>query len=219
MSIIAENLLKVKNSLPPNITLVAISKTKPVEDILEAYNAGHKIFGENKVQELAHKFALLPYDIRWHLVGHLQTNKVKYIAPFVSMIQSVDSIKLLEEINKRGKENNRKISVLCQIYIAKEDSKFGLDEKELEEICEYIKHFSHVELCGLMGMATNTKDQQIIRNEFTYLKTLFAKIKSKYFFNSSSFKEISMGMSGDYVMAIEEGSTMVRVGSSIFGGR
>ena len=199
--------------------MVAISKTRPAEDIMEAYQAGHKIFGENKVQELVNKYDVLPKDIEWHLVGHLQTNKVKYIVPFVSMIHSVDSLKLLQEIEKQGAKMDRKVPVLLQVYIAKEESKFGLDEKELAEICMQAEQFMFVELCGVMGMATNTEDTAVVRNEFRYLKQLFEKIRQQYFSANPSFKEISMGMSGDYLLAIEEGSTLIRVGSSIFGAR
>jgi pyridoxal phosphate enzyme (YggS family) len=219
MEVIQENLLRVKNALPPHVTLVAISKTKPVEDIVVAYHAGQEIFGENKVQELMEKQELMPKDIQWHLVGHLQTNKVKYIAPFIALIHSVDSLKLLEEIHRQGMKINRKIPVLLQIYIAKEETKFGLDEKELNEILQYKNEFTSVEFCGLMGMATNTEDMNVVRNEFNYLKTLFDQIRSRYFPGELSFKEISMGMSSDYEIAIEEGSTMVRIGSSIFGAR
>ncbi len=219
MSIVADNLLKIKSSLPTHVTLVAISKTKTVEDIMLAYNANQRIFGENKVQELVDKYEQMPKDIEWHLVGHLQTNKVKYIAPFVSLIHSVDSYKLLQEINKQGTKVNKKISVLLQIYIAKEESKFGLDENELNDILKDKNSFTHIQFVGLMGMATNTEDENIVRKEFASLKTLFDKIKASYFYDDIAFKEISMGMSGDYKIAIEEGSTMVRVGSSIFGGR
>jgi pyridoxal phosphate enzyme (YggS family) len=219
MSIIAQNLKMVKEKLPSNVTLVAISKTKPVIDIMEVYEEGHRIFGENKVQELVEKYEDLPKDIEWHLVGHLQSNKVKYIVPFVSMIHSVDSLKLLLEINKQGEKANRKINVLLQIYIAKEESKFGLDEMELEEILKQNNSLPYIQFCGLMGMATNTDDEEIVRNEFRSLKHLFKSVKAEYFSEDKSFKEISMGMSGDYQIAIEEGSTMVRVGSSIFGNR
>jgi PLP dependent protein len=219
MSFIADQLLEVKKHLPPHVTLVAISKTKPNQDILEAYQAGQRVFGENKVQELVEKFETLPKDIEWHLVGHLQTNKVKYIAPFVGLIHSVDSKKLLEEINKQGNRINRKIPILLQIYIAKEETKFGLDESELHEICTLINQFTHIEFKGLMGMATNTNDSSIVRNEFKFLKDIFDQVKKKYYTDNNSFKEISMGMSSDYLIAIEEGSTMVRVGSNIFGQR
>jgi len=219
MSIITNHLLELKKYLPSHITLVAISKTKPVEDVMEAYHAGQKIFGENKVQELVEKYENLPKDIQWHLVGHLQTNKVKYIASFVSLIHSVDSLKLLQEINKQGVKMNKKISILLQMYIAKEESKFGLDENEINEILKNKYQFTHIQFCGLMGMATNTEDENIVRKEFSSLKMFFDQVKKIHFENDIFFKEISMGMSSDYQMAIEEGSTIVRVGSSIFGGR
>jgi pyridoxal phosphate enzyme (YggS family) len=219
MQFIEENLFRVKNSLPSHVTLVAISKNKPVEDIVVAYHSGQEIFGENKVQELVEKQELLPKDIQWHLVGHLQTNKIKYIIPFVSLIHSVDSLKLLKEIDKEGSKINRTIPVLLQIYIAKEESKFGLNENELEEILQIKDQFKNIQFSGLMGMATNTNDMNIVRNEFKSLKMLFDKIKIQYFSGEAIFKEISMGMSGDYEIAIEEGSTMIRVGSSIFGSR
>ena len=205
--------------MPSDVTLVAISKTKPFIDIMEVYEEGHRIFGENKVQELVEKYDGLPKDIEWHLVGHLQSNKVKYIVPFVSMIHSVDSLKLLQEINKQGEKIHRKINILLQVYIAKEETKFGLDDNELDEILKQKNTLSNIQFCGLMGMATNTDDEKVVRNEFKSLKDLFKKVKAEYFLNDASFKEISMGMSGDYQIAIEEGSTMVRVGSSIFGGR
>ncbi len=219
MGIISENLLEVKKTLPPHVSLVAISKTKPIEDILEAYSTGHKIFGENKVQELIEKYNELPKDIQWHLVGHLQTNKIKYIIPFVSLIHSVDSWKLALEIEKQATRIGKQVPILLQVYIAKEETKFGLDEEELVELCEATEHFPHLNFCGLMGMATNTTDEQIVRNEFKYLKNLFDQTKIRYFSDQPGFKEISMGMSNDYLMAVEEGSTMVRVGSSIFGER
>jgi pyridoxal phosphate enzyme (YggS family) len=219
MSTIPENLQKIRSTLPPHVSLVAISKTKPAEDIMQAYEAGQRIFGENKVQELVNKYELLPKDIQWHLVGHLQTNKVKYIAPFVALIHSVDSLKLLQAINQQGAKCQRKIPVLLQVYIAKEETKFGLDQAELEEICSQISQFNFVSIEGVMGMATNTEDENIVRSEFRNLKNIFLRLQSSYFHQSLEFKHISMGMSGDYIMAIEEGSTMVRVGSSIFGGR
>jgi len=219
MGYISENLNEVKRTLPSNVSLVAISKTKPVSDIMEAYNAGQRIFGENKVQEMIGKYEEMPKDIEWHLVGHLQTNKVKYVAPFVSLIHSVDSLKLMEEINKQGIKYSRKIPVLLQVYIAKEESKFGLDEKELIEILDLKYSFQNIQIMGLMGMATNTDNVETIRKEFNSLKVLFDQIKLKYFENDPAFKEVSMGMSGDYLLAIKEGSTMVRVGSSIFGRR
>jgi len=219
MGIISNNLADIKSSIPSGVTLVAISKTKPVIDIMEVYMEGHRIFGENKVQELIGKYEELPKDIEWHLVGHLQSNKVKYIVPFVSLIHSIDSIKLLSEINKQAEKLDKQVNVLLQIYIADEETKFGLDENELEEILNQKDSFTYIQVCGLMGMATNTDDENVVRKEFKSLKDLFTKVKSKYFSDSVSFKEISMGMSGDYKMAIEEGSTMVRVGSSLFGER
>jgi len=200
-----------------NITLVAVSKTKPVEDILALYHLGQKDFGENYVQELAEKYDRLPKDIRWHFIGHLQTNKVKYIAPFVSLIQSVDSEKLLKEIDKQAKKNNRIIECLLQVHIAKEETKFGLDENELDDIMKDTKH-SNIRICGLMGMASFTTDEKIVRREFQFLKSLFDKY-STIGTRPSAFSRLSMGMSSDYKMAIEEGSNMVRIGSLLFGER
>lgn len=214
---IAKNLQQIKSTLPNKVTLVAVSKTKPNEDILEAYNVGHRVFGENKVQELAEKHETLPKDIEWHMIGHLQRNKVKYIAPFVHLIHGVDSFKLLKEINKRAFQNNRTINCLLQIHIAQEQTKFGFSEEEVIALLnsqEY-KELTNVKIVGLMGMATFTDDETQIRNEFKSLKQLFDKLST---FNLQ-FTTLSMGMSGDYQIAIEEGSTMVRVGSSIFGER
>ncbi len=218
---IIENLTKVKANLPQNVKLVAVSKTKPESMILELYNAGHKIFGENKVQELVGKYESLPKDIEWHMIGHLQTNKVKYIAPFVSLIHSVDREKLLAEINKRAKNANRVIDCLIQIHIAQEETKFGMSFEEAEEFFASgrLKNYPNVRIVGLMGMATNTPDKEQVRKEFRSLKQFFDKIKSLYYNGDDSFKEISMGMSGDYRIAVEEGSTIVRVGSLIFGAR
>lgn len=214
---IAENIKKIKNSIPPNVTLVAVSKTKPVEAILEAYNVGQRDFGENKVQEMVAKYEVLPKDINWHMIGHLQTNKVKYIAPFVYLIHGVDSIKLLKEINKRAAQNNRIIKCLLQVHIAKESTKFGFDLKEVEDLLNTndIKAFKNVKIVGLMGMATFTENKEQIRNEFSNLSNLFNRLKPNY----PEFEILSMGMSGDYEIAIEEGSNMVRIGSSIFGER
>jgi len=214
---ITENLHQIRSTLPENVTLVAVSKTKPNEAILEAYNVGHRIFGENKVQELTDKYETLPKDIEWHMIGHLQSNKVKYIAPFVSLIHGVDSFKLLQEINKRAEQNNRVIDCLLQIHIAEEDSKFGFDEKEVLELLasEEFKSLQNVTVIGLMGMATFTDNEDQIRKEFTGLKQLFDKLQTSNF----KLQTLSMGMSGDYQLAIECGSTMVRVGSSIFGDR
>lgn len=217
---IKENLLKIKNSIPEQVTLVAVSKTKPNEAILEAYQAGQRVFGENKVQELTEKYESLPKDIEWHMIGHLQTNKVKYIAPFVSLIHGIDSLKLLKEVNKRAKQNNRIINCLLQIHIAEEDTKFGFDENEVKVLlaCDEFKGLESIKIIGLMGMATFTDDESQIRREFKSLKSLFNQLKTLNTFNFQ-LSTLSMGMSGDYKIAIEEGSTMVRVGSAIFGHR
>lgn len=218
---IKENLDKIRQTIPPNVTLVAVSKTKPVSALQEVYDAGQRIFGENKVQEMTEKEALLPKDIQWHLIGHLQTNKVKYIAPFVSMIHSVDSMKLLKEINKEALKNNRTIECLLQFHIAQEETKFGLSIEEATEILqsrEFVE-MQNVSIVGIMGMASFTNDEEVVRQEFRNLEHYFQILKSHFFKFNEHFKEISMGMSGDYMMAIEEGSTMVRVGSSIFGSR
>ncbi len=218
---IEENLQKVQNEIPEGVTLVAVSKTKPNSDIEKLYNIGQRIFGENKVQELVDKHDLLPKDIQWHLIGHLQTNKVKYIAPFVSLIHSIDSFKLLKEVNKEGKKNDRVIPCLLQFHIAEEDSKFGLSMDDANEILsskEFIE-MKNISIEGVMGMATFTDDTNQVSSEFRTLESYFNVLKSHYFKFNDGFKEISMGMSGDYKLAIEEGSTMVRVGSSIFGSR
>jgi len=221
MSKIAENLKNIKKEIPSNITLVAVSKTKPNEDILEAYQIGHKVFGENKVQELTRKAEELPKDIEWHYIGHLQTNKVKYLAPFVSLIHAVDSLKLLKEINKQARKNERVISCLLQFHIAHEDTKFGLDLEEAKEILnsDIYQAMKNVNIVGVMGMATYTEDKNQIQKEFSNLQNYFLEIKKEYFAQNDSFKEVSMGMSGDYQIAIEKGSTMIRVGSAIFGER
>lgn len=220
---ISQNLNNIKSSLPEYVTLVAVSKTKPNADILEAYEAGQRVFGENYVQELVEKQEQLPNDIQWHFIGHLQSRKAKLIAPFVSLIHGVDSLKLLQEINKQAAKNNRVIDCLLQVHIADEETKFGLDEKELEEILKQLLDsarsdnnvFKNVRVVGLMGMATFTEDQNQIKKEFDYLKSLFDKFKIL----NSELKILSMGMSGDYELAISCGSTMVRIGSSIFGSR
>lgn len=203
------------------VTLVAVSKTKPVEAISHLYDQGQRIFGENKVQELVEKHEKLPKDIEWHLIGHLQKNKVKYIAPFVKMIHSVDSLELLVTINKEAAKNNRVIDVLLQFHIAKEDTKFGLDLHEAIELLDQnIKNeLPNIQICGVMGMATFTDNTTLVQREFKQLKLYFEQLKSAYFINDDKFKEISMGMSGDYELAISEGSTMIRVGSAIFGTR
>lgn len=217
MSFIKENISKIKSNTPTNVTLVAVSKTYPNSALLEAYEAGQRVFGENKVQELTNKYETLPKDIEWHMIGHLQTNKVKYIAPFVSLIHGVDSFKLLKEINKRAAQNERVINCLLQIHIADEDTKFGFDEKEVVELIqsEAFQDLKNIKIVGLMGMATNTTDESQIRKEFKSLRTLFTKLNTQH----SSLNTLSMGMSSDYKIAIEEGSTMIRVGSSIFGQR
>ncbi len=214
---ISENLNKIKSSIPKDVTLVVVTKTQPVEKLMEVYAAGHKIFGENKVQEMLDKYEQLPKDIEWHLIGHLQSNKVKLIAPFVSLIHSVDSLKLLQEINKQALKNNRIIDCLLQVYIAREETKFGLDFMESEKLfySEEIKQLKNIRITGLMGMATNTADPEQIKNEFQSLNTIFKKLKTQ----NSSIKILSMGMSSDYSIAIENGSNLIRVGSSIFGFR
>lgn len=204
-----------------DVTLVAVSKTKPVADILEAYHAGQRIFGENMVQELLEKQEALPKDIEWHLIGHLQTNKVKYIAPFVAMIESVDSLKLLKEIDKHAAKHHRVIDCLLQVYIADEDSKFGLDHAELIELFrdEEFAAMRHVRIRGLMGIATNTENEKVIKAEFYELKMLFDGVKASFYRNETSFDTLSMGMSSDYKLAVENGSNMVRLGSTVFGKR
>jgi pyridoxal phosphate enzyme (YggS family) len=219
---IADNLIKYKKELEgENVELIAVSKFNDAAAILEAYNAGQRIFGENIVQELAEKAEALPKDIEWHMIGHLQSNKVKYIAPFISLIQSVDSIKLLAEINKQAAKQNRVIDCLLQVYIADEDTKFGLDHAEVIELLrseEYLD-MKNIRITGLMGIASNNAEEKQTKDEFQELKVLFDGIKVSFFRKEDSFKELSMGMSGDYKLAIEEGSTMVRIGSSIFGAR
>ncbi len=219
---IAENLnLLSENLKNTNCKLIAVSKTYPKEAVEEAYAAGQRIFGENKVQELLPKFEDLSKDIQWHLIGHLQTNKVKFIAPFIHLIHSVDSMKLVKEINKEGVKNNRVISILLQIYIADEETKFGLSFAEAEELLNSteFKNLTNVTVKGFMGMATNTEDLSKIRLEFRSLKAFFDKCKTLYMQSNKEFNEVSMGMSSDYKIAIEEGSTLVRIGSAIFGNR
>ena len=218
---ISENLARIKQSLPAEVTLVAVSKTKPASDIQEAYNARQRIFGENKAQELAQKAQELPKDIDWHFIGHLQTNKVKYIAPYVQLIHSIDSLKLLKEVNKQALKNNRTIDCLLQFHIAIESSKFGLSLQESEVLLasDGFASLKNVRITGVMGMASFVNDEKQIRNEFSSLKSNFLALKNGFFKNSENFNTISMGMSGDYKIAIEEGSNMVRVGSLIFGNR
>lgn len=217
---IAKNLESIANSIPEHVTLVAVSKTKPTSDIMEAYNAGQRIFGENKIQEMVEKHDELPKDIQWHMIGHLQRNKVKYMASFVHLIHGVDSFKTLKEINKQAKKHDRVISCLLQVKIAKEDSKFGLSQPDLTEILEHpeLNTLENIQITGLMGMASFVSDEVEIRSEFNTLKTVFESHKNTKK-NNLNLDIISMGMSGDYKLAIEEGSTMIRVGSSIFGTR
>jgi len=214
---IKENLNQIKSSLPGHVTLVAVSKTKPVSDILEAYNAGHRIFGENKIQEMTEKWQQLPKDIAWHMIGHVQRNKVKYMAEFVSLIHGVDNLKLLKEINKQALKHNRTIECLLQIHIAEEDTKFGFDENEVTELMssEEFKSLTNIKISGLMGMATYTQDKDQIKAEFRSLNALFNKFRMQ----NAEFRILSMGMSDDYKLAIECGSNMIRIGSSIFGDR
>ena len=218
---ISENLLRLKTKIPASVTLIAVSKTKPESEILEAYRCGQRHFGENKVQETVKKYEDLPKDICWHFIGHLQTNKVKYIAPFIHLIHGVDSLKLLQEINRQAQKSNRVLNCLLQFHIAQEDTKFGFDFEECQTMLhqEDFKTLNHIKICGVMGMATFTDDITQQHQEFTALKIIFEKLKADYFRDSENFKIISMGMSEDYEVAIAEGSTMVRIGSAIFGER
>ncbi|MBF0695512.1 MAG: YggS family pyridoxal phosphate-dependent enzyme [Flavobacterium sp.] len=213
---VSENIQRIKSQLPSDVTLVAVSKTQPISSILQAYDAGQRIFGENKIQEMADKHSQLPQNIQWHMIGHVQTNKVKIMAPFVSLIHGVDSFKLLVEINKQAAKNNRVIDCLLQIHIATEDTKFGLDEGELDQILnsDELPELTNITIKGLMGMATFTDDESVIKREFSSLKTLFDNYSADF-----NFSTLSMGMSGDYKIAIDSGSNMVRIGSSIFGAR
>ncbi len=217
MKIISENLIKIKSELPEDVTLVAVSKTKPVAEIMEAYDAGQRIFGENKIQEMAAKYEEMPKDIEWHMIGHIQRNKVKYMASFVNLIHAVDSLRLLTEINKQALKNNRVIHCLLQLKIASEESKFGLTEVEVIQLLSTneFKDFQNIKIVGLMGMATFTDNKEQLQEEFGFLKNIFNKFRIQ----NSEFKILSMGMSDDYPIAIKNGSTMVRVGSSIFGKR
>ena len=218
---VAKNIEKLRKNLADQVQLVAVSKTKPDELILEAYQTGQRAFGENKVQELVTKHENLPKDIEWHFIGHVQTNKVKYIAPFIHLIHGVDSFKLLKTIDSEAKKVNRVIPCLLQFHIAEEETKFGFSFEEVEKILaseDFLK-LKHAQITGVMGMATYTDDEAQIRKEFSTLKIYFDKLKTNYFSGKTEFKEISMGMSGDYLLAIETGSTMVRIGSTIFGER
>ena len=222
---IAANIQKIRQQIPSHVKLIAVSKTKPIEMLQEAYAAHQRAFGENKVQEVVNKYPLMPLDTEWHLIGHLQTNKVKYIAPFIHLIHAVDSIKLLETINKEALKNNRIIHVLLQVYIAKEETKFGLSNEEVIELLSYAneQQLNNVNICGLMGMATYTENTQQIEEEFENLHQFFNTLKQEInkdpILKLDSFTELSMGMSNDYELAIKHGSTMIRVGSNIFGER
>lgn len=218
---IPENIKKVRHSLPGQVQLVAVSKTKPAELLLEAYRHGQRAFGENKVQEMVAKYEMLPKDIEWHFIGHLQTNKVKYIAPFVHLIHGVDSFKLLKSIDKEAGKVNRIIPCLLQFHIAEEETKFGFSMEEAVEMLSSaeFKQLKNTCISGVMGMATYTEDENQIRKEFLHLREIFNQLKTEFFSGFQDFKEISMGMSGDYLLAVEEGSTMVRIGSTIFGER
>jgi PLP dependent protein len=221
MSSVDENIRKLRESLPDHVRIVAVSKTRPPSVIMEAWNQGVRLFGENRVQELLSKRDELPSDIEWHLIGHLQTNKVKYIVPFISMIESVDSFKLLKVIDREAKAAGRQISCLLQIHIASEETKYGFSMSELEEMLGS-KEFSllrNVSVRGVMGMATFTENMNLVRQEFRQLRTCFETVKKKFFATDNDFAEVSMGMSGDYMIAVEEGSTIIRVGSLLFGER
>ena len=221
MNNIKSNLVSIKEQLPSNVNLVAVSKTKPVEDLQEAYDAGQRIFGENKIQEMTQKWEILPKDIEWHMIGSVQTNKVKYMAPYVSLIHAVDSLKLLKEINKQALKNNRTINCLLQVKIAIEDTKQGMSFSDLKDIInstEFNK-FDNINIIGLMGMATNTQNNEQISSEFSFLKDCFEEIKIYNTKNNIDITTLSMGMSGDFDLAIKEGSNMIRVGSAIFGRR
>ncbi len=218
---ISDNLRSLADDIPENVTIIAVSKRKSVEDILEAYEAGQRIFGENRVQELTEKHPQLPDDIQWHMVGHLQTNKVKYLAGFVDMVHSIDSLKLLLSLEKEAQKAGRNISCLLQMHIAREETKFGFTREEVFETVgsPEVQSLKNVRIRGVMGMATFSDDLEQVRSEFRYLKEVFGDLKEKYFTENPEFSEISMGMSGDYQLALEEGSTMVRLGTIIFGAR
>lgn len=218
---IKDKLAEIRKEIPEHVTLIAVSKTKPVSALEEAYKAGQRHFGENKVQEMFNKYEQLPKDIQWHLIGHLQSNKVKYIAPFVHLIHSVDSLKLLSEIDKQAKKNNRVIDCLLQFHIAQEETKFGLNLQEAHSLitsAEFLE-MKNVRIIGVMGMASFTNDEQQVKLEFSNLNAIFSQLKKDFFSLDENFRERSMGMSGDYLLAMQEGSTMVRIGSTIFGGR
>ena len=221
MQEVSENRKRILDTLPANVQLVAVSKTKTPEQIMELYDAGQRVMGESKAQELVPKYEKLPKDIKWHMVGHLQRNKVKYIAPFVEMIESVDSLRLLAAINKEGKKNGRVIKCLFQMHIAEEETKYGMSIDEVIDILESseFKEMKNISINGLMAMATFTDDDEQVRKEFRALKTIFDKVKGEFFQTNDGFSEISMGMTNDYKIAVEEGSTMVRIGTALFGER
>ena len=218
---IKENLEKIRATLPEGVTLVAVSKTKPVSDLQEAYDAGQRVFGENYPQEMRDKHEVLPQDIQWHFIGHLQTHKIKYIIQYVTLIHSIDTASLLEAVNKEAKKHDRVVDCLLQFHIALEETKFGLDLNEARQLLdsEEYKQMENVRICGVMGMGTFTDDMEEVRKEFKHLKSIFDTLRSDYFADQPQFKEISMGMSEDYPIAIEEGATLIRVGSKIFGAR
>ena len=218
---IKENLAQVRKQIPDNVTLIAVSKTKPIEALQEAYDNGQRVFGENKAQEMRDKHEVLPKDIQWHFIGHLQENKIKYIIPYVSMIHSVDSFKLLKEINKYAAKHDRIVDCLCEMDISHEDTKFGMSYEELEQMLgnEEFKSLTNIRICGLMGIGSITDDREQTRKEFRNLKQMFDNCKQTFFSQNAYFEHITMGMSGDYDIAIQEGSTFVRVGSKIFGER
>ena len=218
---IKDNLEKIRATVPEGVTLVAVSKTKPVSDIQEAYEAGQRVFGENYPQEMRDKHEVLPTDIQWHFIGHLQTNKIKYIIPFVTLIHSIDTANLLEAVNKEARKHDRVVDCLLQFHIALEETKFGLDLEEARQLLDSdaFKQMENVRSCGVMGMGTFTDNMDEVRKEFKHLKSIFETLKQDYFADQPQFKEISMGMSEDYPIAIEEGATMIRVGSKIFGPR
>ena len=217
MNTICQNIQKIKQRIPENVTMIAVSKTKPVKDIQTAYDCGQRHFGENKVQELVAKQPHLPLDIKWHMIGHLQRNKVKYIAGFVYLIHGVDNLKLLKEIDKQARKHNKKLDILLQIKIAQEDTKFGMNETLLAEILQQYENqaFPNVQIKGLMGMATNTPDKSQVAGEFAYLNRLYEKYKKRF----PGFEYLSMGMSGDYRIAIQNGSNLIRIGTAVFGAR
>lgn len=221
MSEIAANIISLRRTLPPDVTLVAVSKTRSVDEIMEAYYAGQRCFGENRVQEILNKKDHLPQDIDWHLIGHLQRNKVKFIVPFIRMIHSVDSLRLLSSVNSEASKINRVVDVLLQVHIAREETKFGFSREEIDEMMASaeFRELRHIRICGVMGMATFTSDTDQVRMEFRSLSDLFLDLKNRYFPSDEWFRDISMGMSGDYETAIQEGSTIIRVGSLIFGER